>query len=1347
MKRIFRNLIAATMLMAGFATIGVGCTNYDDDIAHLQDQIDDLKGTDIDHVKTLNDLAALTQSLSQQASDIQSQLNAQKSAYDKEISDLKTALQNLQNNTATKAELQALQSQYTSLKGDVDDLKAFKTTIEGRVATLEGKVAELEKKMQAAEQIFQEWADFSELWFGTEENGWKGFYQQLQNAMGHVENWDKAAEFLAEYQFDMENWFGKYDEDGEWQPGLMKFVEEYIMKNGELDFPVLADTIVKLTEQVADLEAILSDLGDDSLADYIKNQVDGILGDTTLADFYDKYEKLQETVFGKDVNWEAQAEWLKSTGNDSYADIIQSIYKDIEELNSLVSAVSEAENKIKTAIENVIEQQLQDGGSINKAIAAATSDIADLLAKIEEIERIQKEQQQAIADLIDRIQSLVYVPEYNDGKIRMGGLVLKYTNEEGEEVNLVLTTSSGVKTVATYRVSPADLAEKLAENADWKFYANTVKRASVTSADVEIEDISYVGDGLIDFVISTTHDFATEDLAIALCVSLPGSNDEVEGDNGDVEEGEDTPETRAEDSTLTVRTEFTSPYTFVSLEAQNVIDRFVFAKQVEETEGDAAVVALDENDENNEAGEGNEEGEGEEEETPAEPVLVWKTYDELATPNTAGTNKYIRTTSRIYQDLEQEYTFFEGFEVVYYDPIEKTYLTLDELAEKWNVKLAWGFTHEADQPKANGTALGDTPKDYEITVEDDDNQPWGTVVRHNGIPAGLKNTNSSYDATDVIRVYLYDSEAEEADKIAFDNVKYNNYYYVVKDELTVTAEAEFDWQYENWNTKTAYEIDVDFGEQLNATQLTELSGKTWTVTLTDEDNFETFGDVSATSTYADDKFTFTLENYAYSHGTSNTMTFKLENKGETTVVTATVTVTVNTPEEREIVLDNTLDYVTSTAVDYLVYTVYAAEDGNAPLEGYNTGAHYTAEEVERFFGDDWDAANRMARIGANGAAKPLTALETEVEGNEADLFVFNTYYAASRGLEGYTYESDEVEAAIKAMKPTAAILAVKFSALDFTEETTIEFTVPEDQALTVTNGPVFPISGKVTVSVPEVDFKQGERLSGTNGIDGIHGHYDGANKVVIFGKHNPEGAQTTHDFVYERADLLSALFVEDKENYWVEFEVVEPEDYDAETNGDLPTLYTAQSGDKYDEALIDWADLTYHNLAPAAKYNTIDVKASLKSRNADADNDITYKTRVITVIAEIPFNDAYQNDHDSVFKVERNKALDVTLNTLLQMENLVTTSMEEDEFIFGGSYIKKRFTNDECYALAIEWGETEAVEVNGEAYELVYTCENGIFHIDANDAGIAHEYTVTAHYKMTGNFGYEYEGTVTFTVK
>ena len=374
--------------------------------------------------------------------------------------------------------------------------------------------------------------------------------------------------------------------------------------DGKVDRTDFDNFVYQTNEQIQTTGTLLSRLlaacegfGETPVKAYIDEAVASLtsaLDDYVLKETYQQfiaeYGRFQEEIEGRMTTNEGKinslelmiktlTELIENAGNGSVQ---------VGDLTSLVGRVAGLEAKV-TALEQdlvtleqiqaqfdkgnkaffdgvgaILDDALAEGGVISEAIARSaetlrneyTEGLAALSERIDGLEERVTGIEGKLEDILNRIQSLVYVPKTSDGKIHIGATYIAETDENGNAVGDRIEVTPTKK--LEYRVSPADLRDKLLElpTENFFFYQEHVTRAAEGSGMDEfhitkIEEGN--GPGEILITVQNDHDFTHEDLAVALCIKGTTANG--------------------------VATEFTSSYTTVIDDGRNIRDRFYMARQ------------------------------------------------------------------------------------------------------------------------------------------------------------------------------------------------------------------------------------------------------------------------------------------------------------------------------------------------------------------------------------------------------------------------------------------------------------------------------------------------------------------------------------------------------------------------------------------------------------------------------------------------------------------------------------------------------------------------------------------------------------------------------------------------
>lgn len=344
-------------------------------------------------------------------------------------------------------------------------------------------------------------------------------------------------------------------------------LEKVLGSASEEDYTGLVGKVLEGLETLGNVEALCEGFGD---GDKIKEYIDRT--EKSLTSSLDNY--LLQTTFN-----EFKKEYTAFKGRLESAGYVTS-----EEVEAMFIRTN---GKFKEGVFEVLTEALEQGtftDGLQKALKelgdSYASDIEALLDRVTELEN-------KVDGLLNRIQSLVYVPKTTDGKIHIGTSYIRAVDEVGTETGDKIEVATTKK--LEYRVSPASLRDNLllyGAEVTFSFYQAHVSREGVqsigypkgyriyqaaegrTRTDAReghdgLDEFNFVkveagnDPGTILITVDNEHDFTHEDLAVALCI-------------------------RHENKETGVLTEYASAYTTVIGEGANLIGRFYLAKKEED---------------------------------------------------------------------------------------------------------------------------------------------------------------------------------------------------------------------------------------------------------------------------------------------------------------------------------------------------------------------------------------------------------------------------------------------------------------------------------------------------------------------------------------------------------------------------------------------------------------------------------------------------------------------------------------------------------------------------------------------------------------------------------------------
>lgn len=305
------------------------------------------------------------------------------------------------------------------------------------------------------------------------------------------------------------------------------------------------EAIDDLTSRLSDLEGKVEGMGDvaqklrdleNTLKSYVDNAVKSseetmrneFATKSALNDLISRLEKLEgvdvQSLIDAAIEEFKKDSWLGEQINDYIANYkFDYDYVNAEGAADAVLKEIQAQNEeYKEAILALI------GGAEGLTVSKSMLDdeLQGYLKKIEELE-------QRVADLESRIQSLVYVPAYADGKVVFpASYAIEMTNEESETSYFSLGAAEKQQAELKFRVSPASLAVESKLNTET---LSIVTEEVMTRAEGAAFTIDEVKDwnatkGEFVVVVSTDYNYLEalleeqpKTLAIALNVNIPNA--------------------------------------------------------------------------------------------------------------------------------------------------------------------------------------------------------------------------------------------------------------------------------------------------------------------------------------------------------------------------------------------------------------------------------------------------------------------------------------------------------------------------------------------------------------------------------------------------------------------------------------------------------------------------------------------------------------------------------------------------------------------------------------------------------------------------------------------------------
>lgn len=451
MRKRFIRVAVFCALTAVAAPVFTGCSDYDDDIRSLQEQIDQVK--ELPHISTADMTAAINSAIETLQGQMETAIagKADNSTVS-ELQQLVAELTTLANGKADASEVIALSDRINDLIEEVNGLDGTLnqklTALQEEIGTLQENLAKAQEDLNAA---LKDKADASEI-------------SKLQEAIAGIN------QTLAERLTEFNN------------------VKEMAENNGE--------AIAEIQTQLTQLETLKSDISE--------------LQEANL-EHIAKFQSLDTQLGGIDEEMDKLSARIEEVASSSATtETINSIISRIQALEdykaqTLEALVSQA-NADHTWIENnkaSLAQALTDISDLQSELSKYVT-LEGLQANYYDKEAVDKKFNALDATLTDlgllknMIQSVVYVPDANSSY----GQTMFYQLQVRNSYGIWTDAAQNKTTKLKIRVSPAKFAENFADNYDLTFDGFKMNRAA--SAFLKPENIK--GDaktGIVEMDVQT----------------------------------------------------------------------------------------------------------------------------------------------------------------------------------------------------------------------------------------------------------------------------------------------------------------------------------------------------------------------------------------------------------------------------------------------------------------------------------------------------------------------------------------------------------------------------------------------------------------------------------------------------------------------------------------------------------------------------------------------------------------------------------------------------------------------------------------------------------------------------
>ena len=493
----------AALLLAGVALFATGCIDYEVDIQKVDKKVDELASGRVASLE--NQLAALQATLT---SDYETIANHNKDveAINKTITDLETALRALID---TKADKAAFEDFKTKAEAAINSLKALtadfpegstiKQYIDGLNTAMDARVQKLEGLLAG------DWGD------KTVQQTINDLATQFTTAMGildqRVQNLETAVDELTKKDGIIDQIKAQIATlqaltAGEWKDaeGNPQTIKEYV--------DAVKETLRLLSENYA---ALVDGLEGKSIKEFVEGKLEDYVLTTTFQELVDvigtekEFEDLKGTIIShinaletltagfpedKTIKEYVDAETAKLQGQlDKITNAEGTGRLDIleEEHKALSEKVDKIYDQIKFALDykGGLQGYIDDAAAkaLADAMAYTDSQIEDLKKYVDDclteiwyeiwgIESDIEDLYERVNLALSRIQSIQFVPDYDDLKITSNMSIVTSTvealDEDGEPTGEmeVVATAIDQPTQVTYQFLPAQYAQDIADGVE-----------------------------------------------------------------------------------------------------------------------------------------------------------------------------------------------------------------------------------------------------------------------------------------------------------------------------------------------------------------------------------------------------------------------------------------------------------------------------------------------------------------------------------------------------------------------------------------------------------------------------------------------------------------------------------------------------------------------------------------------------------------------------------------------------------------------------------------------------------------------------------------------------------------
>ena len=461
------------ILTAAVAMLFASCERYDHAISDIEDRLDKIEGTSlttidqqiiainssIDDLKGVDaELKGYIESLQTTAADLQSQIEATNTALAALESDLEGQI------TASEQKvLDELNTVKTALEGELTTINNTIATLQAKDAELGQKIADLQKYVDDEIKTTKDWASAT---FSTLEQ-----YEATQTAISQINALIKSTqESITALEEKLSKKFA--DDIATAVAGVNADIAAKVKEITDAYTSAIATAKTEI--EAAYTDAIKTAITASEIS--MKDWVNGVLAEG----YYKKAE-----IDGKITALATQV----TEGDEALQ----------KEIDALTAALAKAESDLTAAYTKAIEDAItNNNGKITAEIAAAVkiaqdnlqAQIDDINEEIDDIKDRLAALEGKVEDLVDRIQSIRFLPEYSDGKVELT------SDNAPVTLTFLLSPNEAAQAVATAYVSNKSVVTA------YLSLTQERTRAVGTPTQINVTKVTGTADGVLTVVVN-----------------------------------------------------------------------------------------------------------------------------------------------------------------------------------------------------------------------------------------------------------------------------------------------------------------------------------------------------------------------------------------------------------------------------------------------------------------------------------------------------------------------------------------------------------------------------------------------------------------------------------------------------------------------------------------------------------------------------------------------------------------------------------------------------------------------------------------------------------------------------